>query len=59
MALAKSGSRQAAVHTDVAAMDVPAEVAEMHGWATDAADLSGLTQSRDDCLAWLLKEFAP
>ena len=59
VALAKSGSRQAPVHTDVVGMDLPAEIAEMHGWATDAADLSGLTQSRDDCLAWLLKEFAP
>ena len=59
VALAKSGSRQAPVHADVAGMDVPAEIAEMHAWAADAADLSGLSQSRDECLEWLLKEFAP
>jgi iron(III) transport system substrate-binding protein len=59
LALAKSGSRQAPVHTDVAGMEIPAEIGEMHAWATDAADLSGLTQPRDECLAWLQKEFAP
>jgi len=59
LALARSGSRQAPVHTNVAAADMPAEIAEMHSWARDAADLSGLTQSRDECLAWLQKEFAP
>jgi iron(III) transport system substrate-binding protein len=59
LALAKSGSRQAPVHTDLTAADLPAEIAEMHGWADEAADLSGLTQSRDECLDWLLKEFAP
>jgi iron(III) transport system substrate-binding protein len=59
VALAKSGSRQAPVHADAAGMDVPAEIAEMHAWAAEAADLSGLTKSRDECLEWLQKEFAP
>jgi iron(III) transport system substrate-binding protein len=59
IALAKSGSRQAPVHTDIAEKDLPPEVLEMHGWAKDAADLNGLSKSRDECLDWLLKEFAP
>jgi iron(III) transport system substrate-binding protein len=59
VALAKSGSRQAPVHADVTGMDLPAEIAEMHVWAAEAADLSGLGRSRDECLAWLQKEFAP
>jgi iron(III) transport system substrate-binding protein len=59
LALAKSGSRQAPVHQDVSGMDLPPEIAEMHSWANQAADLSGLTGSRDECLVWLQKEFAP
>lgn len=59
LALAKSGSRQAPVHSGIKLQDVPREIVEMLAWATDAADLNGLTKSRDECLAWLLKEFAP
>ncbi len=59
IALAKSGSRQAPVHTGVDVASLPAEISEMHVWAKDAADLGGLTKSRDECLAWLLREFAP
>lgn len=59
VALAKSGSRQAPVHTGIAVNDLPPEVVEMHAWAKDAADLSGLLKSRNACLDWLLTEFAP
>ncbi|HVJ69397.1 MAG TPA: extracellular solute-binding protein [Caulifigura sp.] len=57
--LAKSGSRQSPVHSDVKIEDLPAEIRGMQDWAKDGADLSGLSKSRDECLAWLLKEFAP
>jgi len=59
LALAKSGSRQAPVHPGVSGSDLPPEMAGIQEWAKDAADLSGLTTSRDECLAWLQKEFAP
>jgi iron(III) transport system substrate-binding protein len=59
LALSRSGSRQAPVHEDISETDLPAEIAEMHSWASQAADLAGLTGARDECLEWLQKEFAP
>ncbi len=59
LALAKSGSRQAPVHMSLAARQLPDDVARLHAWSTEAADLSGLAPARDECLEWLLKEFAP
>jgi ABC-type Fe3+ transport system substrate-binding protein len=59
MALAESGSRQAPVHAELRNMIMPEGVDQIYRWSRQSASLHGLLQSRDECLAWLMKEFAP
>lgn len=57
--LANSGSRQTPVHDDADSKNLPADSVETLAWAKEAASFRELTQSREECLDWLQREFAP
>jgi iron(III) transport system substrate-binding protein len=54
--LAKSKSRQIPLGP-VKESDLPADVRPLKKWAEEGCDLSGLVQSRGECLAWLKSEY--
>jgi iron(III) transport system substrate-binding protein len=57
--LANSGSRQSPVHNDADPKQLPPDSIEMLAWTKDAASLRDLRKSREECLDWLQREFAP
>lgn len=57
--LARSKARQIPLGKNVSRSDLPEDVRRLAEWSNESVDLKGLDTARDECLEWLVTEFAP